>query len=466
MATKPWNILLFGIDSLRADHMSCYGYPRVTTPYADRLAQEGVLFENLYSAYIPTTPAYTTMFSGMDVMTHQMVALKPLGPIAENLKLMPELLREQGYVSYRVGFSGDFFRGWDKTFTYDEGWYAWEERPARKAENLNDVAIPALEELIAGDQPWLLFMRHMDPHAPYLPPTPYDQLFYSKDPTQPGLDMSPIRDFANFADFHLSWMPPGIEDAAHTIAQYDGAVSYMDACIQRILTRLDELGQRDNTLVIFTADHGETLYDHGCYFDHHGLYEPTLHVPLIVRFPDGRMAGHRVKGTVLHEDLLPSIIDLVTGRLGDEANERLGEKATGRLGDKATGKNDAFDGKSWVPLLSGERATNYTDFYITECTWMRKHGWRTPEWKLIEAMEPDFHGFPPVELYNLIADPEESTNLAEAEPGIVQALRDRMNAWVARRMAETGLPDPITLYELGTDKRIGSTGTAKRLQER
>ncbi len=444
MSSRPMNILLFVVDSLRADHMSCYGYHRLTTPYADRLAAQGVLFHNLYSAYIPTTPAYTTIFTGMDVMSHEMVALSPKGPIDAGIKLLPELLREAGYASIRVGFGGDFFRGFDKNVGYDEGWYAWEDRPARKAENLNAVAIPALEELVAAGQPWLLFMRHMDPHAPYLPPPPYDQLFYSKDPTQKGLDMAPIRDFPNFRDFHLSWMPPGIEDAEHTIAQYDGALAYEDACIQRILQRLDELGQRENTLVVFTADHGETLYDHGCYFDHHGLYEPTLHVPLILRFPDGRGAGTRLGGTVLHQDLAPSLLELI-------------------------GRSDLavpMDGKSWVPLLKGERATNYTEFYITECTWMRKRGWRTPEWKLIDALEPDFHGKPPVELYNLIADPQENVNLAEQEPQVVRFLKDRMTAWVDRRLAETGKPDPILQYEMGLDRRIGSIATAQKLQNR
>ncbi len=446
MPSKPWNILLFAVDSLRADHMSCYGYDRLTTPYADRLAEEGVLFENCYSAYIPTTPAYTTIFTGMDVMTHEMVALSPKGPIAGEIKLLPELLREAGYVSYRVGFGGEFFRGFDKMLGYNEGWLAWEDRPARKAENLNEVAIPALEELARCGQPWMLFMRHMDPHAPYLPPPPYDRMFYTRDPTEKGLDMGPIRDFPNFADFHLSWMPPGIEDANHTIAQYDGALAYEDACIQVILQRLDDLGLRESTLVVFTADHGETLYDHGCYFDHHGLYEPTLTVPLILRFPDGAGAGLRVPGYVLHQDLTPSLLELI--------------------GQKKLAKRQKMDGKSWVPLLEGGRVTNYSEFYLTECTWMRKRGWRTPEWKLIDALEPDFHGKPPVELYNLVEDPLENHNLAEKEPEIVRTLKDRMTRWVDRRLKETGKPDPILGYEMGLDKRIGSIAVAQKLQDR
>jgi arylsulfatase A-like enzyme len=446
MSSRPMNLLIFGIDSLRADHMSCYGYPRLTTPHSDRLASQGVLFDNCYSAYIPTTPAYTSIMTGMDVMRHEMVALGPKGPIDPGIRLLPELLREAGYTSVRVGFGGDFFRGFDRILGYDEGWYAWQDRPARKAERLNDVTIPAMEELIAAGQPWMLFLRHMDPHAPYLPPSPYDGLFYKKDPTQPGLDMTPVRDFPNFCDFHLSWMPEGIEDANHPIAMYDGALAYMDACIQQILTRLDELGQRDNTLVVYTADHGETLYDHGCYFDHHGLYEPTLHVPLIIRFPDGRGAGTRVPGFVLHEDLVPSLLEV--------------------LGQGGLAERERMDGRSWVPLIQGERPNNHTEFYITECTWMRKRGWRTPQWKLIDALEPDFHGKPAVELYNLLDDPTEQDNLADREPRIVQCLKDRMTAWVEKRLSETGKPDPILQYQIGTGPRIGSIAVAKKLQDR
>jgi hypothetical protein len=96
-----------------------------------------------------------------------------------------------------------------------------------------------------------------------------------------------------------------------------------------------------------------------------------------------------------------------------------------------------------MPMVSGEVLTHESEIYITECTWMRKHGWRTPEWKLIVALEPDFHFKPDVELYNLIQDPDENNNLAEACPEMVTALKARMDAYIARREKETGLPNPI-----------------------
>jgi hypothetical protein len=96
-----------------------------------------------------------------------------------------------------------------------------------------------------------------------------------------------------------------------------------------------------------------------------------------------------------------------------------------------------------MQMVRGEVPSFESEMYITECTWMRKHGWRTPEWKLIIALEPDFHFKPEVELYNLIADPGETNNLAESEPEVVQALKARMDTWIAKREADTGLPNPI-----------------------
>ncbi|HEU4752232.1 MAG TPA: sulfatase-like hydrolase/transferase, partial [Armatimonadota bacterium] len=296
----------------------------------------------------------------------------------------------------------------------------WDARPSRKAESLNDVALPELERLAREDEPFFLFLRHMDPHSPYLPPEPFEHLFYDGDPFDPeNRSMEPVLSFKPFRDYFATWMPPGIRDAEYIIAQYDGAVAYMDACIQRIFVRLEALGIAENTVVVLNGDHGETLYDHECYFDHHGLYDPTLHVPLIIRHPK-LPRGARVPGYTLHQDLVPSLLEL----LGIETGIR-------------------FDGKSLWPLVRGERASNWSDFYLTECTWMRKHGWRTPEWKLIRALEPDFHFKPEVELYNLVTDPGEDRNVAEEEPGMVRALTDRMEAWIARREAETGITNPM-----------------------
>jgi arylsulfatase A-like enzyme len=155
-----------------------------------------------------------------------------------------------------------------------------------KAQSLNDVTIPELERLVAGEQPFFLFLRHMDPHAPYLPPAPYERMFYHGNETDPeNKSMEPVMSFKPFRDFFASWMPPGITDKDYVIAQYDGAIAYMDACIQTIFTALEAHGVLDETIVVINGDHGETLYDHECWFDHHGIYDNVLRVPLIIRYP-------------------------------------------------------------------------------------------------------------------------------------------------------------------------------------
>jgi arylsulfatase A-like enzyme len=209
--------------------------------------------------------------------------------------------------------------------------------------------------------------------------------------------------------------------------------------------------------VVLNSDHGETLYDHECWFDHHGMYDCTLHVPLILRLPGKLPAGKRVPGITLHQDLVPTVTEL----LGIDAGLK-------------------FDGKSQLPLMRGEVSTNYTGFYITECTWMRKHGWRTSEWKLHHALEPDFHFKPEIELYNLLEDPDENHNLAKREPKIVEALEAKMQAWIVKREKETRRPNPMytnlqwhgtgydgpfkTSRDAYTTLHIGDPVAARRLQ--
>jgi arylsulfatase A-like enzyme len=127
-----------------------------------------------------------------------------------------------------------------------------------------------------------------------------------------------------------------------------------------------------------------------------------------------------VRGYNQHKDLVPTLLELA-----------------------AIERPIAFDGRSLLPMVRGEVASHESEFYITECTWMRKHGWRTPQWKLILALEPDFHFKPPVELYNLVEDPLENHNLAEELPDVVASLAARMDAWIAQRERQTGLPNPI-----------------------
>ena len=124
---------------------------------------------------------------------------------------------------------------------------------------------------------------------------------------------------------------------------------------------------------------------------------------------------------MLQQDLAPTVLEIMGH----------GEKVVG------------MDGRSALPVIDGERKGNYSEFYLTECTWMRKRGWRTPHYKFIQALEEDIHGKPPLELYDLVEDPGEDHNIADERPEVVRSLEARMEGWVSKRMRETGNPDPI-----------------------
>ncbi len=415
------NLLMIAIDSLLATHMSCYGYHRHTTPHIDRFAEGGTLFENNFCPHVPTTSGYASMLTGRDCFGTECVALRHQGPLTDKIKTLPEILRGIGYETSCVGFTGNpASRGFNNYLNY-EGWGAGKDGRSPKAQNLNKVAIPELERLAASEKPFFMLLRHMDPHSPYLPPEPYERMFYHGDECDPkNKSMEPVFAFKPFRDYFATWMPPGVTDKDYIIAQYDGAVAYMDACIKTIFTALEYMDILDDTIVVVNADHGETLYDHECWFDHHGIYDVTLRVPLIIRYPKKVPAGLRIKGYTQHKDLVPTLLELI-----------------------GTRTRRKFDGRSLMQLVRGEEASFEPEFYITECTWMRKHGWRTPEWKLIVALEPDFHFKPPVELYNLVEDPDENNNLADELPEVVDLLRGRMEAFIARREEEEGITNPM-----------------------
>ena len=423
MASRKPNLLLIGVDSLYARHMSCYGYKRLTTPHIDQFAQSGTLFENTFCPHVPTTPGYGSMLTGLDCFGTNTVALRHKG-LMEGTTLA-EVLNEAGYNTTCIGFAGNpAARGFQKYLNFSN-WGSLNEGRSPKAEALNATALPELRNLAKDDKPFFLFLRHMDPHSPYLPPLPFERMFYEGNELDPAnKSMEPVFAFKPFADYFRTWMPAGVTDKDYVIAQYDGAIAYMDACIQNIFTTLTELGLDDNTVVVLNSDHGETLYDHDCYFDHHGIYDNTLHVPLIIRFPGKVPAGKRVAGYNQHKDLMPTILELLNVKTKIK-----------------------FDGESLMKLVREEKTNICSEFYITECTWMRKHGWRTPQWKLIRALEPDFHFKAEVELYDLLLDPDENNNVADKNPEIVTALTKRMEKWIAKREKQTGRKNPMLTQE-------------------
>ncbi|MGH2347002.1 MAG: sulfatase family protein [Chloroflexota bacterium] len=423
------NIVLIALDTQRADHLGCYGYPKRTSPFIDGIARRSVLYERCYAPNIPTHPSFTTLLSGKEAITHDIVNIGGGVPIADGVRLLPEILREHGYTTVAVDSMGRHFeRGLDQYHSYE--WDRSDPLVLRKAETVNAKALPVIEKLCADTRPFYLFLHYWDPHTPYLPPPAYRKRFYPRDADPYDINNHSMDEAWNWEPFKWyfhSWMP-GVTDAEYVINLYDGETASMDHHLRAIFRALEPV--RNETLVIITADHGEVLNEQKGYFDHHGLYEGNVHVPLILYWPGKLPAGRRVPGFVQNLDLAPTLLELAG------------------IPDR-----DGMEGLSLLPTAFGLRDRNYDELYFSEATWEVKRAVRSGRWKLIDSIEPDRHGRPLQELFDLDADPTEQHNVIEAHPDVRRELQDRLHTWVQRRLAETGRQvDPL--------RRQGSCATS------
>ena len=414
------NVLCIVVDSLQANRVGCYGHSRHTSPNLDRLAPECARFTQCISPHIPTHPAHTTLFSGQDVFAHQVVAQGGQPP-PQDLPLLPSLLRERGYFTGAVDNIGRWI---EPAFERYEKYPRWDHdgsRPWQNGEEVVQYAGPLLTEA-AASPPFFVFLHFWDPHTPYLPPSPFSRMFYEGDEKDPTIrSMEPVWAAPWFHNYFQEWMP-GVTDIEFVKAQYDASIAYTDACLGHIFNRLSELDLWEDTLVWICADHGEELDEHGCWFDHHGLYDTNVRVPLLIRWPEARHDGTVHDGLVSLLDFAPTVLRATDNADLAEALPLLG----GNLAE----------------VSAGATAATTDELYLTECTWMRKRGWRTPDWKLIEALEPDIYEKPTLELFHLPSDPGEQQNLAEERADVVAELQDQRDAYISRRLAASGNPDP------------------------
>lgn len=249
--------------------------------------------------------------------------------------------------------------------------------------------------------------------------------------------------------FH-DWMP-GVTDTQYVNALYDAETAYMDWQLRRLFAALEDI--QEETLVIITADHGEILDEQLGFYDHHGLYEGDIHVPLIA-FGAGVPQGVRVPGLVQNTDFMPTFLEATNL---DELKCEL-----------------KCEGQSLWPLMRGERAGNYDEVYLSEATWQVKRGVVNRDWKFIQSFERDPHNRPMQELFDLRNDPTEQINLAEQKPEVVTELKTRLDNWVEKRLQETGRTvDPVKEQgrcgtQIGTPipgEKVGAGATPLHLRE-
>lgn len=432
------NILLLSVDSLGARHLGCYGYHRPTSPRIDSLTAEGVLCERLFCSGIPTLPSYTTLYTGQHPITHGIVAHPCRNELDREAPFLPHLLLNEGYTTCAVDSLMRsrlwFGRGYE--YYIDPSIRHTLLYLAVTCEDLNARAIPWLRD--HANERFFLFIHYWDPHWPFNPPERYRNLYYRGNPTDPAnhsLDSwwpHPLGMAAR--DTWLRTKDGLITDAEYVKALYDQEVRYLDDGIAQLLEAVDRHGLAENTLVLFTGDHGESMTEHGIFFEHHGLYDCTIHAPLILRWPGHIPRGARLPDMVEVRDIAPTLLEAANLPVSPD-----------------------MDGRSFWKRLTGEEKAGGRDAVISlECTWQAKWSLRTDRHKFILSREPDLYGTPPRELYDLEADPEEVCNLVHENPELAASMEAALEGWISDRLRELGRDeDPIR--EHGVSLRPAAT---------
>ncbi len=413
-------IIFIALDTLRADHLGCYGYKRSTSLNIDRVAEEGVVFTNAFAPGVPTTPAYTVMYTGLHPLSTGIVSHGAASQIlADDVSLLPEVLRKHGYLTAAVdnlyNIKKWFARGYD---VYINPPY----RQMITADKINEKAIPWIKENKGED--FFLFIHYWDPHTPYIVPEKYRFLYYKGDPFHPNnRSMEPVKKQFVYP-FYKKWLYDQLgnpTDIEYVAAQYDSEITYMDEKIGELLQTIKKEEMEEDTLVLIVADHGEILTEHGPqapFFDHHGLYEGNIHVPLILKWPKRFPPGKRIEALVQHLDIAPTLLEA--------SNISVPEN---------------MEGVSLLPLIKGEREEGYQEIHTNECTWRAARAIRTKEWKFVKTIDKGLYDMPPKELFNLREDPTEKHNLINEKARVADELELRMTRWVDKKLENK--PDPL-----------------------
>ncbi|MBU1030558.1 MAG: sulfatase [Nanoarchaeota archaeon] len=298
------NVLLITMDALRADHLGCYGYERNTTPTIDSIAKEGVLFEN----FIANGPI--TCISLPAFMSGQYPTLSSLGEflyfkIQHDFITLADTLKLSNYTTRAVINNDIIFtnvlKGFDKKKVFD----------FNDDELVTAEAIRLINE--AKKDKFFLWIHYISPHTPYRPKFPYNETFYKDEFYNPTRKVKktqipdiPIGTYLNTTEFD------------YYITQYDGEIRFIDNEIKIILNYLYKEKLIDNTIIIISSDHGESLGEHEIYFDHGTLYDTDLKIPLIIYNPKSKIKNKRIKEQIQSIDLYPTILNIL--KLNNQIN--------------------------------------------------------------------------------------------------------------------------------------------------
>jgi arylsulfatase len=402
-------VVFVSMDTVRADRV--FGLHRRSglTPNLDRIAGEGASFTNAFATDIPTTPSHTTLFTGRFGVDNGIVShFHPGSTLADDAPWLPSMFHRAGYrtgaVDHLFAMKQWFIRGY-------EDYMSPPGRSRSPGSVINDMAFPWLDEHAYEDL--FLFLHYWDAHVPYVPPSPFREMFTGDsvgrfDPlTEQSLRSRPTYPLGKRNLYEHLDSIPNLEYVADL---YDAEIAYLDHEIGRLFDKLATLGRVEETIVVLFGDHGENMTEHDHWFDHAGLYDSVVHVPLIIWAP-GRVPQVEVDAMVALVDVFPTIVELTGLPSG---------------GDIA--------GRSMLPVIKGLTQTHRVEVPLSECTWQAKRGVRTANWKFIRCYHPGVFPRAEDELYNLLEDPDEQNNVTSEYPEVTRTLSTRLEAWLAEQL--------------------------------
>ncbi len=400
--TPSTNVVVITIDTLRADHLGCYGYKQIHTPNIDALAADGVRFERAYTPVPVTLPAHTAIFTGSYPMLsgiHDFSANK-LNPQQPTLA---SVLKEHGYntaavigsavLDSRFGLNHGFDFYYDH-FDFNRLLETNLDEMERPGNVVADVALDWLDKNY--QKKFFLWMHLYDPHYPYRPPAPYSQDYGSRP--------------------------------------YDGEIAFADAQVGRLLRFLIEKGLYQSTLIVLSGDHGESLGEHGEKTHGFFIYNATLQVPLIFRLPQGKLTK-QISAQVSLTDIMPTVLQILKVDTPSQVQ-----------------------GRNLLPLMDGKKSNEsgslYAETFLPRLhfNWSELRGVETGNYHFIDAPKP--------ELYDLSKDPGETQNLLPQKKAVGEEMQAKLAALIreysaGQEMAQkTGL-DPALMERL---KSLGYAG--------
>lgn len=419
------NILLITIDTLRADHLSSYGYPRQTSPFLDRLAATGIRFDQAAVQWPKTGPSFASIMTATYPKNNGIVRKVGI-PVPLEFELLAERLQAVGYQTMAVVSNGAVGRDFNFDQGFDRYLESWSEAPPQAGvDPTGGEAVTSLAKGLLGeieeDRPFFLWVHYLDPHFPYEPPADFRDRFQEDEHFEPNrtIRVDPDRSKRDTFGIGRDQVLDGHDDLSFYVARYDAEIAYVDAQVEDFFDAATEAGVLENTLTIVSSDHGESLAEHEYYFDH-GKYgfQTCLRVPLVFHYP-GVIAPTIDPDPVELIGLAPTILEFA----GVELDQ-------GRW----------MQGTSLARRLRGGRLdSDRPAFAFSEAGYGRRDKWqrivRNRRYKLADSQEGSAQRHMSgalgkrYALYDLELDPEETENLAEDLPDVTHGLLAVLTRW-------------------------------------